>query len=285
VYKILQDIMKFNLDSFLSNSEEVFHLARVTLRSKGDIEMHTHDYAEIFWIEEGEGYHLINGEKVKIFPGYLCTLRPEDKHTFIAKSTAKGLTITNLAFKSTTLDYYRDRYFPETNLYFWSKSHLPFSFRIPAEELSLLCRKADQVINQSRGNIQLDRLLLFIFEIIEPSHKSYDNEMPYWLQSALENYNSPAVFIQGIEGFLSLTNKSIDHTNRIIKKYTGKTLTETINLSKIKYAARLLIMTDASVKTIASDCGYGNMGYFYRVFKAHYKMSPKDYRIHNKRIV
>jgi len=60
--------MKFNLDSFLTDSKEVFHLARVTLRSKGDIEMHTHDYAEIFWIEEGEGFHLINGDESENFP-------------------------------------------------------------------------------------------------------------------------------------------------------------------------------------------------------------------------
>ena len=277
--------MKFNLDSFLTDSKEVFHLARVTLRSKDDIEMHTHDYAEIFWIEEGEGFHLVNGEEVKIFPGYLCTLRPGDEHTFIAKSATKGLTITNLAFKSSTLDYYRERYFPATNLYFWSKSHLPFSFRVPKEELCLLSGKADHIINQTKNNIHLDRLLLFIFEIIEPSYESYDPEMPYWLQSALENYNSPVVFKEGVDGFLSIANKSLDHCNRILKKYTGKTLTDTINEAKIKYAARLLIMTDASVKNIASDCGYGNIGYFYRVFKTHYKMSPKDYRTYNKRII
>lgn len=277
--------MKFNLESFLVDSNEVFHLARITLRSKGDIQMHTHDYAEIFWIEEGEGFHLINGENVKISPGYLCTVRPGDEHTFIANSRVKGLTITNLAFKSSTLDYFQNRYFPDTNLYFWSKSHLPFSFRVPKEELNLLSGKADHVINQQKNNIHLDRLLLFIFEIIEPSYEDFDPDMPYWLQLALENYNSPALFKKGVDGFLSLTNKSLDHCNRIIKKYTGKTLTDTINGAKIKYAARLLVMTDASVKTIASDCGYGNIGYFYRVFKANFKMSPKDYRIYNKRII
>ena len=277
--------MQFNLDSFLSDPQDVFHLARITLRSKGDIQMHTHDYAEIFWIEDGEGFHLINGEKVKIKPGYLCTVRPGDEHTFTAKSVSKGLTVTNLAFRTSTLDYFWERYFKGTNLYFWSKSYLPFIYRIPKEELCLLSGKADQFINQPKNNIHLDRLLLFIFEIIEPRYESYNNDMPYWLHYALENYNSPIHFQNGVDGFLSLTNKSIDHTNRIVKKYTGKTLTETINDAKIKYAARLLVMTDASIKAIASDCGFGNMGYFYRVFKSHFKMSPKDYRVYNKRII
>jgi AraC family cel operon transcriptional repressor len=247
--------------------------------------MHTHDYAEIFWIEDGEGHHLINGEKIKVMPGYLCTVRPGDEHTFSAKSVSKGLTVTNLAFTKSTLQYFEERYFKETNLYFWSKSHLPFNFRVPKEELCLLSGKADQVINQAKDHIHLDRLLLFIFEIIEPCHESYNSNMPYWLQNALENYNSPANFQNGVGGFLSLTKKTIDHTNRILKKYTGKTLTETVNDAKIKYAAGLLVMTDASIKAIASDCGYANMGYFYRVFKSHFGISPKDYRIYNKRII
>ncbi|NOU59074.1 AraC family transcriptional regulator [Marinifilum caeruleilacunae] len=277
--------MQFKLDSFLAKPNDVFHLARITLRSKSDIQMHTHDYAEIFWIEDGEGFHLINGEKIKIMPGYLCMVRPGDQHTFAAKTASKGLTVTNLAFTKSTLHHFEERYFKESNLYFWVKSHLPFSFRIPKEELCLLSGKADQVINQPKDHIHLDRLLLFIFEILEPGHENYNSSMPYWLQYALENYNSPANFLHGVEGFLSLTNKSIDHTNRILKKYTGKTLTKTVNDAKIKYAARLLVMTDASIKTIASDSGYANMGYFYRVFKSQFKMSPKDYRIYNKKII
>lgn len=277
--------MQFDLKSFITNASEVFHLARVTLRSKRDIQMHTHDYAEIFWIEDGEGYHLINGEKIKIEPGYLCTVRPDDEHTFMAKSAMNGLTVTNLAFKRSTLDYFKDRYFKNTNLYFWSLNHLPFSLRIPKEELCLLSGKADHLFNQPKNNINLDRFLLFIFELIEPNCNSYNEEMPYWLHNAIENYNSPANFQNGVEGFLSLTNKSNDHTNRMLKKYTGKTLTETVNNEKIKYAARMLLMTDASIKAIASDCGYGNIGYFYKVFKMNFKISPKDYRICNRRIM
>ncbi|WP_372754114.1 helix-turn-helix domain-containing protein [Labilibaculum sp.] len=277
--------MKFYLDSFLADPKEAFHLARITLHSNGDLHMHTHDYAEIFWIEEGEGFHLINGDKINISPGYLCTIRPKDKHTFIAKSAIKGLTITNLAFKTSTLDYFRSRYFADTNFYFWNKSHLPFSFRIPKDELSLLSGKVDRMINQTKNNIHLDRLLLIIFEILEPSYESLDSEMPYWLKSALENYNSPVMFKQGVDGFLSLTNRSLDHCNRILKKNTGKTLTDTMNQAKIKYAAQLLVMTDSSVKIIASDCGFGNIGYFYRVFKQHFNMSPRNYRIYNKRII
>ena len=213
--------MKFSLESFTADVKDVFHLARITLRSKEDIQMHTHDYAEIFWIEEGEGFHLINGEKVKISPGYLCMVRPDDEHTFMAKSAKQGLTITNLAFYQNTLAYLRSRYFPDTNLYFWSESHLPFSFRMSEDDLKLLSNKADQVINQTKTNIHLDRFLLFIFEIIEPSHEDMNLDMPYWMQSALENYNSPFVFKQGVAGFLSLANKSLDHCNRILKKYTG----------------------------------------------------------------
>ncbi|BAX81393.1 AraC family transcriptional regulator [Labilibaculum antarcticum] len=277
--------MQFNLESFLANTKDVFHLSRITLRSKSDIQMHTHDYAEIFWIEEGEGFHLINGDKIKISPGYLCTVRATDKHTFIAKTAKQGITISNLAFHQDTLEYLKNRYFLNTNLYFWSESQLPFSMRMDEEGLKLLRNKANQVITQSKNNIHLDQFLLFIFEIITPIGGNENSLIPYWMQASLEKYNSPLYFKQGVEGFLSLTNRSLDHCNRILKKGTGKTLTETLNLAKITYAARLLIMTDASIKAIVSDCGFNNMGYFYRVFKSQFNMSPKDYRVSNKKII
>jgi len=277
--------MKFTLDTFTSGSFESFHLARITLRSKEDIKMHTHDYAEIFWIEEGDGFHLINGEKIKVFPGYMCMVRPNDKHAFKAKSVKYGLTVTNLAFHMETLSYFQNRYFPNTKLYFWSESHLPFTYSLSEESLKLIRNKVDQVMNQLNNNINLDRFLLFIFGIIQPSHENMNANMPYWMQSALEKYNSPFHFKQGVEGFLALTNRSLDHCNRILKKNTSKTLTETINEAKIKYAGKLLVMTNASIKTIASDCGFGNMGYFYKIFKFNFKMSPKDYRVSYKKII
>ncbi len=51
---------------------------------------HDHDFAEIFWFEEGEGWHLINGHKEKLSKGDMVFMRPLDAHTFFADNTPRS---------------------------------------------------------------------------------------------------------------------------------------------------------------------------------------------------
>jgi len=43
-------------------------------------------------------------------------------------------------------------------------------------------------------------------------------------------------------------------------------------------AAEALHATDETVLTIASRCGFENLSYFNRAFKAHFGMTPREYR-------
>lgn len=54
----------FKLSYFLSANEK-FHIARVNITSSQDLSLHSHDYAEILWVEKGTGIHHVNvrGEK------------------------------------------------------------------------------------------------------------------------------------------------------------------------------------------------------------------------------
>lgn len=107
----------FKLSNFVTEKES-FHVARTTITSGTDLKLHSHDYAEIFWIKDGDGQHLINGEEIKVSEGYICMIRPEDKHTFKPNSNSGGLTITNIAFSKENLDYLKNRYFENVNSLF-----------------------------------------------------------------------------------------------------------------------------------------------------------------------
>lgn len=72
---------QFKLSYFLS-ANEVFHIARVNITSSQDLSLHTHDYAEILWIEKGTGYHHVNGRQVRLSAGDMVMIRPRDCHTF-----------------------------------------------------------------------------------------------------------------------------------------------------------------------------------------------------------
>jgi mannose-6-phosphate isomerase-like protein (cupin superfamily) len=81
------EVQSFFFNDFVRD-DEVLHLARVTIYSRRDISLHKHDFAEIFWVENGHGTHLVNGREIKLEPGDLVMIRPDDEHTFT--SSKKG---------------------------------------------------------------------------------------------------------------------------------------------------------------------------------------------------
>ena len=81
----------FKLSYFLSANEK-FHIARVNITSSQDLSLHSHDYAEILWVEKGTGIHHVNGHQFRLSPGDLIMVRPKDRHTF--SSSGKGIFIS-----------------------------------------------------------------------------------------------------------------------------------------------------------------------------------------------
>ncbi len=62
------------------------------------------------------------------------------------------------------------------------------------------------------------------------------------------------------------------------------TLTEYIRVQKLENSSRLLKYTSMSIQEICSYVGIHDSNYFSKIFKAHYEMSPSDYRKNNIKI-
>lgn len=65
---------------------------------------------------------------------------------------------------------------------------------------------------------------------------------------------------------------------RIFKEITGCTISEYINIHRIKKAKRYLEETELSVSEIAHLLGFGSMTYFEKIFKTYMTISPLKYR-------
>jgi len=275
---------QLKLSSFLSNEEDLFHIVRRTITSTEELDYHNHDYAEIFWIKEGQGTHVINGQYIPIKKGYLCMVRPSDTHTFRVEGNDNGLVVTNVAFFKEDMDTFNTRYFPNSNDYFRSNAELPYSYTLNTEQLNEISSITDYTIAQTKNHLQLDLLILHIFKILGSTDQMKQSDMPFWLQYAIEQYQSPKAFKGGVAGFISLCERSTDHVNRVIKEHLNQTLTETITKLKINYAAQRLTMTNIPIKTISYDCGFKTIGHFYKVFKKYQGMTPKAFRDHNYKV-
>lgn len=268
----------FDLSGFL-HSGETFHLARVNIISRQDLSFHKHNYAELLWIEKGSGYHLINGERLHITQGDLIMIRPQDAHTYTPMKKGEGITLINIAFPLETLHYFRNRYFPDSNNYFWTTGPLPYRIQLPAKILHQFSTRAEEMMGRSRNNLELDSLLLFIFRQISFSETlSTPTDTPAWLIHAIQEYSTPDLFRQGCAGFATLCNRNSDYVNRAVRLHFKKSLTNLLNELKMKYAATQLVITGMSIKEICSNCGFSNLGHFYKTFKIFYQQTPKKYR-------
>ena len=136
---------QFLLKDFVKDTEQ-FHISRVNISGLGDLSFHTHDYAELFWVESGNGIHHINGKTVTLKPYDVVMIRPNDLHTF---SSPKGdLTIVNVAFYTTSLDYYKNRYFPDSNSYFWTDKELPYHCNLRQDCISRFTARVESIMKK-----------------------------------------------------------------------------------------------------------------------------------------
>lgn len=67
--------------------------------------------------------------------------------------------------------------------------------------------------------------------------------------------------------------------SREIKRSTGLNFTDLIQNKRLKQASYLLLHTSMSVADISGAVGYENISYFHRIFKKHFGVSPRHYRI------
>lgn len=276
-------VTKFLLRHFTTKGE-IFHLARVKIFSRDDISLHSHDYAEIFWIEHGSGTHLINGEKVPLNTGDIVMMRPEDQHTFA--SNRQGITIMNLAFPLKTLQYFRKRYFSETEDFFWKKGPLPYQATLDVTVLRTVTHLAEKIWKHQSSPIHLDSFLLSVFKLLLPTETQPDNQdIPAWLNNAIQQFPAqPDLFRLGARGFASICGRNIDYVNRTVKKCNNKTLSALVAELRMQFAARQLAITNAPIKSICHDCGFNNLGHFYKQFQNIYQQTPSQYREQHQRM-
>ncbi|ASV29926.1 MULTISPECIES: helix-turn-helix domain-containing protein [Flavobacteriaceae] len=78
--------------------------------------------------------------------------------------------------------------------------------------------------------------------------------------------------------FADILNIHVNHLNRSVKLYTGKTTTQNINERFIQEARALLKRNDWSITTIATVLGFREVNHFSTFFKKHVGHTPTDFR-------
>jgi AraC-like DNA-binding protein len=94
-------------------------------------------------------------------------------------------------------------------------------------------------------------------------------------QFILKNYKNE-IYIEEIAEKL---NMSIASFSRYFKHHTRKTFSNYVTEIRISHACRLLMEGNYSISEICYQSGFENLSNFYRHFKKHTGLIPKEYKI------
>lgn len=266
---------------------DCFHLARVCVDESYTLSVHTHDFAEVFWIESGYGVHHINGETHDLKRGDLVMIRPSDAHSFRPR-TAAGFTLVNLAFDVDTLSFLKARY-GLAGAFFWTSSHQPWQTALNPEGLAWLKRQSDALGAFSNQRFELERFLLNLIFELTPSPDAQPlvscEGCPGWIIEVLARLREPDIFSRSASHLAAFTHRSPEHVTRELKRYTGMTATELINLARLTHAERQLRMTTDEISQIALSCGFHSLAHFYKRFRARFGVTPHAYRLRHQAVL
>lgn len=71
---------------------------------------------------------------------------------------------------------------------------------------------------------------------------------------------------------------SPNYLSSLLKRHTGHTFMQLVQMQRLGYAERLLRAGRLSVEEVAAAAGYGNISFFYRKFRERYGCTPAAYR-------
>ena len=249
-------------------------------------EPHDHDFHELFWVEESEGVHLINGRFVPLQSGDLVLIRAPDAHSVFSGKAGRRLRIVNFAFHARVWTHLRQRYFNGAPLFFSAPSLAARSYTLDEYQLASIRQAANLLRSGLRDRLQTESFLLNVLALLKADR--FNSELkaaPGWLREVCTAITLNRNFAGGMPALARLAGRSPEHIAREFRRHLNRTPTDVINDARLSHAADRLATTDDDIVTIALDCGLENLGYFYRLFRARHGCTPRAYRLRQRVVV
>jgi AraC family cel operon transcriptional repressor len=255
------------------------HFHRTRLQGGTVHTSHQHDFYEIFWIEQGQGWERLNGTLRPVRPGTVALVHSEDDHG-LGGDGSGPCRLANLAFPIASWEEMRRRCFPDRDPFALDAQR---RFDLGPEAIDEIAGFLDELEAGERGRAALDRFLLNVMRVIARSQRA--SPAPVWLRDAVGRLREPELLRRGTHALVSLCRRSPEHIAREARRCFGKTPTDLVNDARIAWAARRLAASEDPILDICLECGLSNLGHFYRLFRERHHTSPQKWRERQRRIV
>ncbi|MFH2116220.1 MAG: helix-turn-helix transcriptional regulator [Spirochaetota bacterium] len=154
-------------------------------------------------------------------------------------------------------------------------------FTLPSASIAALA----EIIQQDTLKDAEARFLALLDEIaiiMERKRIDRSEELANHVDKAIAaSYSDPNLSLEVLAERFFL---SAGYLGRLYRKTRGKSVADAINEVRLHAARSSLASSDATIEAIATEVGISNPSSFYRLFKAHWGITPKDFR-ENGRVI
>lgn len=276
--------------------------------SMGGLRLHSHDFYELTFVLSGELRMRIEDEYMTYHPGECCLCNKNIHHVEVMDQNTEivlFLLKENYLRDVLSANYYYDqngdphaigsvfqRFFKENkkNSLYDAKVYTDFKLldASPQDQFfDVINQMVDEISGNQSGKSHMMKALFCRFLEMLESNDIYQVEV-HWakLSNDEQIVYKIANAYQDKMGLFSraeieaLTGYNSDYVERIMKRSTGKTLSEYGKTFLLKKAADMLTETDKKIGDICETLGYSNRNYFNKLFYNAYGMTPLAYRKH-----
>jgi AraC family transcriptional regulator, transcriptional activator of pobA len=282
-----------NFKGLYGDNQSVFqsnfiHHELLEIRSKvfnWEIKEHLHtDLFQVFFIDEGEGFIIIDGKKHKIEHQSIILIPSNTVHGFVFQPNIKGDVIT---FSESFLDtIFKNS--PRVMMEISKFCQLNFTNKLVV--LEQIMQHKNQILRElveenpeKKTVIQLLFQLLFIeiyrFSMAQNNDIFFtDNRTLGYFQAFQKSAKQTIREKKSIGEYAKELNITTVHLNRICQALVQKSALQIVHEYLINEAKKYLLNTNYSVSEVSYFLNFSDPAYFTRLFKKQTGVSPSEFR-------
>ena len=255
------------------------------------IDWHWHSEIELVYLEEGTFTALIGADKVTVNAGQALFINSQVIHRFEAEGHA---IIPNIVFSPDVIAsedslIFKKYIIPVLNMpaeYILFDKHTEWMDEALSSIISLFKVLRENKVKGINCEFKIVQTLMTIWELIynncqegESDRRQISNahsqgQLQIMMQFIQDHYREH-ISLNDIAETVSLGTSSV---LKLFKKYLHISPIEYLIQYRIKNAVKFLDNTDDGIALIAANCGFDNIGYFCRKFKAIMGVTPSQHR-------
>lgn len=258
--------------------------------------LHRHNFIEVIYVCEGQLVNIIDGKQVIVKTGELLFLNQFTRHeilpagehdiaiNFMVLPEFFDVAYTMAGKNNVLADFLVNvlRQDEERGEYLHFKVAEVIQIQNLLENIiySIVTGKGDQSrIHQTTMGLIFLYLLDSVQYVEMRLHDQYENMIAMTTLDYIEQQYRTATLTELCRSL----HLPMHLLSRMIRKSTGFNFKELLQRKRLNKAVELMCETDLPIHDIIAAVGYENNSYFHRVFKERYQMTPRAFRVKNRK--